>query len=133
MTRSRVQSTLIKETLKSAERKGGGFLLSMIYLLDPIDIPTHIEKAIFTAGSWGQLIDDYADLQKDKKSSIFTIYTVSTDPTSTFKELSREYENKIMTLTHNENFLIPVMRDLVWLAELSRLPFISNIFRMLNE
>lgn len=133
MTKLRKRSDLIKETLASAEKKGGAFLLSLMYTLNPSYIPEKIAKAIFIGGSWGQAIDDFADREKDKKNSVFTIFSSTSHPDKVLDNLAYRYEKTIFSLIKKKNFIIPLARDLTALAKSSRMQLFSSIFRTLNK
>lgn len=133
MTSSRKKSYLVARTLYSAEKKGGAFALSLIYALNPSNITEKVAKAIFIGGSWGQAIDDFADREKDKKYTVFTIFSTAANSYETLTNLANRYEKEIFSLVNRRDFVIPLAKDLTALAKLSRFPVFSTIFRQINE
>lgn len=124
---------IAKTALKKSEEKGSAFVLALVNLLDPVNLDENIVKALSLGGSWGQIIDDYADYTKDKKHSIQTVFTLSDNPKKLFLELSCSYKKRIFELTQREDFIIPFAEDIADLAKISKLPIVNVIYSTLNN
>ena len=110
---------------------GGNFNLATIYLLDPDPerFSCCIREALFLQGAWGQAIDDYVDRHKDEARGIRTPFTCCENPKGLLEKLSNDYEKKIVVLTQREDCLIPLMKDLMWLARFAGLPIVSAFLK----
>lgn len=114
-----------KQILLRSERKGGAFILSLVFLLDPLSLSKNLEKAIYYGGAWAQSIDDYFDSTEDRERSIETIFSQSKNLDTVIELLSEKYSSYISKYARSRNFLIPMGNDIVvWVK---RFKFLSPI------
>lgn len=64
------------DALQSCEDRGGFYFLALLFALQPTkNLTSQLENMVYLSGAWIQLVDDYADREKDlgHKNTLFTI------------------------------------------------------------
>lgn len=107
---------------RRSEQKGGAFILSLVYLLQPAALSERMSQTLYYGGAWAQMIDDYFDNGEDNGRSIQTIFSNGVNREKLLDEVSMYYARKIEKLYGGKDFLIPFGNDMVkWVKRIRML------------